>query len=75
MYYQCTQCGKIGTPEEMMGHHHSPDWTSFWVGTVVGFIGAFFIFTTIGRKIALSGMGLAKREVEEVARKLEAKLP
>lgn len=74
-YYQCPRCGKTGTLEEMIGHHHSPDTTSFLVGTVVGFIAAFFVFTTIGRKLVLTGMGFAKTKVEGLTKELEAKLP
>ena len=73
--YQCTTCGKVGTAEEMMGHHHSWDTSSFLVGAIVGFAGGFLLFTTVGKKVMLTGMGLAKREAEGLARQLEAKLP
>jgi uncharacterized membrane protein (DUF485 family) len=62
-YYQCSECGKIGTEEEMMGHHHSWDWLSFGVGVIL----SFFIMTTIGRR-------MVKKIIEKVDMSVREKI-
>lgn len=73
--YQCLKCGEIGTEEEMLGHHHSPDMTSFIVGTVVGLATGFFIFTQIGRRTAIAAAskvtGMAREALEKRIEEIE----
>jgi len=47
----------------------SRDWWMLGIGLGVG----FFIFTTIGRRTMLAGMGLGKAEIERALAKAEAK--
>ena len=45
----------------------SRDWWMLGMGFGIG----FFVFTTIGREVAMSGMGLGKAEIERVIAKAD----
>ena len=44
-----------------------------WWMLGIGFGAGFFIFTTLGRRMILAGMGLGKAEIERAISKMEMK--